>query len=92
MTTNTHTTSNPTTLRNLGLNPGLVDNYSDVSERPISFTNLGPGGRGTRWEAVHSGVDDMSGRKITIDGAEFSAKSSVRSYKGLLEIWFMRDD
>ncbi|HFF3781899.1 TPA: hypothetical protein ACGCF2_000368 [Stenotrophomonas maltophilia] len=46
-------TAEESVMIDLGLNPGLVENYSEVSLEPVSFEKEEGFSWGSRWIAVH---------------------------------------
>jgi hypothetical protein len=83
------TTSNNDTLISLGLNPGLVENYSNVSLEPVRFRKLGSLGWGHTYEAIHScSLGGADGKEGEVGGLEFS----VAKGKGVRDTWKLEQE
>ncbi|MBN5032166.1 hypothetical protein AASM09_16180 [Stenotrophomonas maltophilia] len=70
----------------LGLNPGLVENYAEVSLEPVSFEKEEGFCWGSRWTAVHD-ARYHNGGKIMGDGREFIVTKANPTFKTLLNAW-----
>lgn len=85
------TTNSPETMKDLGINPGAIHDYSDVSMEPISFTKESNLGWGTAWCAVHSATWDFNKSEIEVDGHTINMDNDKnQSFNALLEAWRKR--
>lgn len=84
-----NTTSDQDTMKNLGINPGQVSGYSDVSLEPISFMKEGDLGGRTAWCAQHSAtIGDLGTTIVEVDGYTVIVDNNKsQSFNALLEAW-----
>lgn len=87
------TTSDNAILRQLGLNPGLLDDYFNVSMEPVKFEHIQSLGWGDRWQALHScNFYGSDGEKGVVEGFEFTTSTKRTSFKQLMAKWEARRD
>ncbi|OBU63201.1 hypothetical protein [Stenotrophomonas maltophilia] len=70
----------------LGLNPGLVETYSEVSLEPVSFEKEEGFSWGSRWTAIHD-ARYHNGNKLMAGGREFIVTKANPTFKTLLNGW-----
>lgn len=70
----------------LGLNPGLVENYLEVSLEPVRFERQEGFSWGSSWTAVHV-ARYHNGGKVEVDGRGFDVHTAKPTTKRLLEAW-----
>ncbi|QWT22514.1 hypothetical protein KPL74_11055 [Bacillus sp. NP157] len=87
MNIQTRVINDPSTLVSMGLNPGLVANYLDVSAEPTGFTKESSLGWGTEWCANHTAKSAITGEQIEVDGLVFTVDGSAGGYKKLSKEW-----
>lgn len=79
-------TTNEAAMTELGLNPGLIEDYAAVSLEPVSFEEEDSLGWATTWTAVHD-VELHNGGKIYVNGRSFHVTQAKPGYKHLLKCW-----
>ena len=82
------TTSDNAILRQLGLNPGTLDDHFNVSLEPVKFVCLESLGWGKIWQAVHScSLYGADGEKGVVDGFEFTVRNGRDSFRKVMAAW-----
>lgn len=79
-------TSEESVMIDLGLNPGLVENYDEVSLEPVRFEKEESFSWGSRWTAVHD-ARYHNGAKLLADGKSFVVTKGKPTFKALLGAW-----
>lgn len=79
-------TTNEAAMTELGLNPGLIEDYAAVSLEPVSFEEEDSLGWATTWAAVHA-VELHNGGKVYVNGRSFHVTQAKPAYKHLLKCW-----
>jgi hypothetical protein len=70
----------------LGLNPGMIENYAEVSLIPESFEQEDRFSWGSTWSGVHE-ARGPSGGKVLVNGFSFNVTKSKPTFKDLLNAW-----
>ncbi|HDS1834178.1 TPA: hypothetical protein QEM98_000261 [Stenotrophomonas maltophilia] len=79
-------TAEESVMIDLGLSPGLVENYSEVSLEPVSFEKEEGFSWGSRWIAVHE-AHCHNDNRLMADGREFVVTKANPTFKTLLNAW-----
>lgn len=85
-------TNDTSVMKSLGINPGKVNDYSNVSIEPTSFRPTNNLGWGQEWVAEHSASQDLwkgtDREKIAVDGHTIVIKQGrPENFKALSKEW-----
>lgn len=87
-----NTTNSHEEMIGLGVNPGLVSHYSDLSDTPVSFSPGSNLGWGQEWVAMHSAIWNIwkgtDKEQILVDGQTITIEHGKNeSFMALLTEW-----
>lgn len=85
---NENSTNDEEMMRLMGLNPGLVEDYSQVSLEPVGFRYEDDWGWADTWRAKHRAYSNEMGKWVVVEGRRIVVqKGRPKSTKALLLKW-----